>query len=377
MREVAVIGVGMTRFGRYDDKSSIEHGVEVTQAALKDAGLGWKEVQIAYCGAAQQGMTPATRVLAGLGTTGIPFINVENASASGSTAFREAYLAVATGLYDIALALGVGKMGRAFALASSPEPVEFNLMKAMGSLQPASFFAMRMRRRMKEYGTSIDSLARVSVKNHRHAVYNPYAQYPKEVTLEEVHRARMICDPVTVLHLCPTGDGGAAAILCSKEKAEKYSARPLITVAASAFRTQVYSSKRHPSPDVTTVTAKEAYEQVGCGPWDMDLVQVHEAATVEEIDNYELLGFCNPGEGERLIDDGVTQIGGRIPFNTDGGLLARGHPIGPTGLAQIWETVMQLRGEAGQRQVEGARIGMAHMIGYEGVCIIHILKKRL
>jgi len=375
MREVAVIGVGMTRFGRYEDKSIVAHGVEASQAALKDADLGWKEVQIAYVGAAQQGITPGTRVLAELGITGIPMINVENASATGSTAFREAYLAIATGLYDIGLALGVGKMGRAFAVASSPEPAEFNLMKAMGSLQPASFFAMRMMRRMEEYGTSIDSLAMVSVKNHRHAVYNPYAQYPKEVTLEEVHHARMICDPVTVLHLCPTGDGGAAAILCSKEKAKKYGARPLITVAASAFRTQVYSSKKHPAPDVTTVTAQEAYEQAGCGPWDMDLVQVHEAATVEEVDNYELLGFCNPGEGDRLIDEGVTQIGGRMPFNTDGGLLARGHPLGPTGLAQIWETVMQLRGEAGQRQVEGAKIGMAHMIGHDRVCVTHIMKK--
>ena len=228
---------------------------------------------------------------------------------------------------------------------------------------------------MAEYGTSLDSLARVSVKNHKHAVYNPYAQYPKEVTLEEVHRSRMICDPVTVLHLCPTGDGGAAAILCSKEKAKKLGVRPLITVAASAFRSQEYSSTRHPAPDVTIVTAQEAYEQAGCGPWDMDLVQVHEAATVEEIDNYEFLGFCNLGEGDRFIDEGVTQIGGRVPFNTDGGLLARGHPIGPTGLAQIWETVVQLRGEAGQRQVEGAKIGMAHMIGHDRVCLCHILKR--
>ena len=375
MRQVAIIGVGMTKFGRYEDKSIVAHGVEATQAALEDAGLEWKEIQIAYCGAAQQGITPGTRVLAAMGITGVPIINVENASATGSTAFREAYLAIASGLYDIALALGVGKMGRAFALASTPEPAEFNLMKAMGSLQPASFFAMRMRRRMNEYGTSIDSLARVSVKNHRHGVYNPYAQYPREVTLEEVHRSRMICDPVTVLHLCPTGDGGAASILCSKDKARKLGARPLITVAASAFRSQVYSSKKHPAPDVSTLTAREAYEQAGYGPWDMDLVQVHEAATVEEIDNYELLGFCNPGEGDRLIDEGVTQIGGRIPFNTDGGLLARGHPIGPTGLAQIWETVMQLRGAAGQRQVEGARIGMAHMIGHDRVCVCHILKR--
>ena len=374
MREVAVVGVGMARFGQHPQRSVADLGVEAVLAALADAGLGWPDVQAAWCGAVGLGMTAGTRVLGELGLTGAPITTVDNASASGSTAFREACLSVACGLYDVALAVGVGK-STGGGPGAVPEQREVLQMQAMGFLPPAGVFAMRTRRRMHEYGATIVPYARVSVKNHRHGALNPFAQFQKEVTLEQVLQSRLVCDPLTVLHCCPIGDGAAAAVVASPPRARRVGARPLIRVAASAFRSEVYSNDGHPGPSITELTARQAYEEAGAGPEDIDLVQVHDAFTVEEIDYYESLGFCPRGEGERLVEEGATTIGGRIPFSTDGGLLARGHPIGPTGLAQVWETVVQLRGRAGPRQVEGATIGLSHMIGAGGVCVIHILRR--
>jgi acetyl-CoA acetyltransferase len=375
MRQVAVVGVGMARFGQHPQRSAADLGVEAVLSALADAGLSWPDVQAAWCGAVGLGMTAGTRVLAELGLTGAPISTVDNASASGSTAFREACLSVACGLHDVALAVGVGKMTAGGGAGAAPDRREILQMQAMGFLPPAGVFAMRTRRRMHDYGATIVPYARVSVKNHRHGSLNPFAQFQKEVTLEEVLQSRLVCDPLTVLHCCPVGDGAAAAVVASLPRARRLSVKPLVRVAASAFRSEVYSSDGHPGPSITELTARQAYDQAGAGPGDMDLVQVHDAFTVEEIDYYESLGFCRRGEGERLVEEGATAIGGRIPFNTDGGLLARGHPIGPTGLAQVWETVVQLRGRAGPRQVEGARAGLCQMIGAGGVCVIHILKR--
>jgi acetyl-CoA acetyltransferase len=369
MREVAVIGVGMTRFGQYAEKSASEHGFEATLAALKDAGLEWKEVQAAFVGSMGVGGTVGPSTLAEVGLTGIPILDVENASASGSAAFRQAYVSVGAGLCDVALSLGVGKMTAAAAFRPGGD------RPAQAFFPPAAAFAMRAQRRMFEYGDTADHYAMVSVKNHRHGALNPYAQFQEQVTLEEVRAARMIADPLTVLHCTPRGDGGAAAILCSVERARSLGVDPLITVVASAFRSELHRSPSLDSPTLTETTSREAYEQAGAGPWDMDLIQIHDAFTVEEIDYYEELGLCPRGEGARLIDEGVTAIGGKLPFSTDGGLLARGHPIGPTGLAQVWETVHQLRGTAGARQVEGASIGLCQMIGAGGVCYVHILKR--
>jgi acetyl-CoA acetyltransferase len=375
MREVAIVGVGMARFGQHPKRGIADLGVEAVLAALADAGLAWSEVQAAWCGAVGQGMTAGTRVLGELGFTGAPITTVDNASASGSTAFREAYLSVAGGLYDVALAVGVGKMTGGGGAGPPPSRREILQMQAMGFLPPAGVFAMRTRRRMHDYGATIVPYARVSVKNHRHGALNPFAQFQKEVTLEEVLQSRLVCDPLTVLHCCPVGDGAAAAVVASLPQARRLGAKPLIRVTASAFRSEVYSNNSQPGPSITELTARQAYKEAGAGPEDMDLVQVHDAFTVEEIDYYESLGFCRRGEGEHLAEEGATTIGGRIPFNTDGGLLARGHPIGPTGLAQVWETVLQLRGRAGPRQVEGATAGLCQMIGAGGVCVIHILKR--
>jgi acetyl-CoA acetyltransferase len=365
----------MARFGQHPGRSIPDLGVEAVLAALADAGLDWPDMQAAWCGAVGLGMTVGTRVLGELGLTGAPITTVDNASASGSTAFREACLSVACGLYDAALAVGVGKATGGGGPSALPGRREILQMQAMGFLPPAGVFALRTRRRMHDYGATIVPYAQVSVKNHRHGALNPFAQFQKEVTLEEVLQSRLVCDPLTVLHCCPIGDGAAAAVISSLPRARRLGAKPLVRVGASAFRSEVFSSDGHPGPSITELTARQAYEEAGAGPEDIDLVQVHDAFTVEEIDYYESLGFCPRGEGERLVAEGATAIGGRIPFSTDGGLLARGHPIGPTGLAQVWETVLQLRGRAGLRQVEGATTGLCQMIGAGGVCVVHILRR--
>jgi len=254
-------------------------------------------------------------------------------------------------------------------------PSEADIRRMQGIMPPAGYFAMQTRRRMHDFGSTIDQFALVSVKNHKNASHNPFAQLQNELTVEEIMNARMIADPLTVPHCCPMGDGAAAAVVVSEKRARQLGVRPLITVEASAFRSGIYENGPPSEAKTTHLTAQEAYAQAGLGPDDIDLVQVHDAFTVEEIEYCEQLGFCDVGEGERMIENGDTAISGRIPFSTDGGLLARGHPLGPTGLAQVWETVQQLRGLSGPRQVVGARVGLIHMVGVGGVCIIHLLKR--
>jgi len=206
---------------------------------------------------------------------------------------------------------------------------------------------------------------------------NPYAQMREPMTLEDVRNARMVADPLTVPHCCPVGDGGAAAIVVSERKARELGSGPAIRVIASAFRTPTLAGVMNAQDaDTTVATVQSAYGQAGLGPKDIDLVQVHDAFTVEEIEYCESMGFCERGSGEAAVERGELSIGGRIPFSTDGGLLSRGHPLGPTGLAQVHETVLQLRGAAGQRQVEGARTGLVHMVGIGGVCLVHILQRQ-
>lgn len=382
MTRVAVAGVGMTPFGRLHDRSATSLGMEAVDNALEDAGLGWKDVQTMYCGVLLMGMTPGTRVGAELGLSGIPIVNIDNASASGSSAFREAFLAVQSGRADVALALGVGKAeGMRGGLGGptkpgSPAHREALVARMMMPMPPVGIFAMRTRRRMHDYGSKIEQFAGIAVKNRRHAALNPYAQLRKPQTLEDVLNARMIADPLTVPHCCPIGDGASAAIVVSEKKARQLGLDPLISVEASAFRTPTLAGgSTSQDADTTGLTARDAYEQAGMGPEDISLVQVHDAFTVEEIDYCESMGFCAEGEGESLADAGELTIGGRIPFSTDGGLLSRGHPNGPTGLAQVWETTEQLRGRSGPRQVEGASAGLIHMVGVGGVCVVHILKR--
>ena len=379
MAKAVVAGVGIVRFGHHADRLLSDLGVESILGALSDAGLAWRDVQLMYCGVVGAGMTPGTSIGADLGLTGVPITNIDNASASGSTAFREASLAVSSGRADVALAVGVGKLGRGMGGLSStpgsPEEREVNIRRMQGIMPPAGYFAMRARRRMHDFGSTIDQFALVSVKNHKHASLNPFAQLQNELTVEQIAQARVVADPLTVPHCCPMGDGAAAAVVVSAAKARSLGVSEPVTVEASAFRSGAFVNGPPTESETTYLTAQEAYAQASLGPEDIDLVQVHDAFTVEEIEYCEQLGFCETGGAERMVERGETAIGGRIPFSTDGGLLARGHPLGPTGLAQVWETVQQLRGESGQRQVANARVGLVHMVGAGGVCLIHILKR--
>jgi len=388
MREVAVIGVGMTKFGKFMGTSLKDLGRMACLAALKDANISPKEVQVGYCGNAVSGvMTGQTMVLGqlimrDLGIVGIPITNIENACSSGSSAFREGWIAVASGLYDVALVVGVeklyasdtGKTVQALAGASDVE-VEGGL----GLIMPG-VWAMRANKHMEKYGTTIDQLAKVSVKNHKNGCLNPNSQYQKECTLEEVHKARMICDPLTVLHCSPIGDGAAAAVLCSKERAARYTSKPIL-IAASVLTTGTYDILRDiTSNELERRAAKEAYELAGIGPGDISLAEVHDCFTIAEFLRCESLGLCPEGEYGQWIDRGWTEIGGRLPVNPSGGLLAKGHPVGATGVAQVAEVVWHLRGEAGKRQVQNAKVGLTHcsggaIMGDTAACTVQILKK--
>jgi acetyl-CoA acetyltransferase len=369
MRDVVVLGAGLHRYGIYPEKPFVFMGVEACLRAFEDAELEWKDIEVGYCGSVNL-RTPAGHVIAqALGSYGATMTNVENASASGSSAFREAYLAIASGMHDVAIAIGVDKL-REYRQAS-PHDAKTGSVKAPVNTGPARSFAFRARDHMAEYGTTVDQLAMVSVKSHRNASFNPYAHYQKPVTLEEVHQSRMVVAPLTVLHCCPWDEGAAAVVLCAAEVAPRFTRKPCPRVLASVCTGLTGGD---PLVDLTQVTAYKAYDIAGCGPEDLNLVECHDAFTIEEIIYYEALGLCPTGEGGRLMESGATEIGGRIPVNTSGGLISMGHPIGPTGLGQIAEILRQMRGQAGSRQIpDNPQIGLAHMVGAGGVCFIHIL----
>lgn len=373
MREVVVLGAGLHRYGIFPEKSFVFMGAEACQHALEDAEVQWQDIEVGYCGSLNLPPMSGHAIGLYLGSYGATMTNVENASASGSSAFREAYLAIASGMHDVAIAIGVDKL-REYRRSSPREKAKdgkADNVKAPSAIGAVESFAFLAREHMARYGTTIDQLAMVSVKSHRNASFNPYAHFQKAVTLEEVHRARMVAEPLTVLHCCPWDEGAAAAVLCAADVAPRFTRKPCPRVLASVCTGLTGGD---PLTDLTEVTAHKAYDAAGCGPEELDLVEVHDAATIEEILYYEALNLCPRGEGGQLIQSGGTEIGGRIPLNTSGGLISMGHPIGPTGLGQIAEILWQMRGQAGGRQVpNNPKIGLAHMVGAGGVCFIHIL----
>jgi acetyl-CoA acetyltransferase len=401
-REVYVLGVGMHPFGK--------HGVPLRDqaftagmAALKDSGARFRDVGALYTGYIGGKMMEGVTYAKDFGLTGIPVVRVENASATGSCAFREACLQVAGGASDVAMALGFDDLGRMSLgsdqrgkstekagsgkkdAAPADKPARPRKRPSMEALiVPAGFFAMWAVRRMHDNGTTAETYAKIAAKNWNHARFNPMAQRQaaNEVTAEQVLASDMVAYPHTVMMACASGAGAACAIVGTREWAEKVAAgRPLVKGRAAQLQSERYAPGHifmgalvGPS-DLTRTTAEAAYEEAGIGPDDLSLVHVHDAFPVEELMYYELLGLCGPGEGDRLVAEGATALGGRIPFSTDGGLIARGHPGGPTGLAQIWDTTQQLRGESGKRQVDGARLGLAHMMGAGSVCTVHVLER--
>jgi len=373
MREVVVIGAGMHRYGIYPDKAVWELGTEAARNALSDAEMSWEDIETAYCGTGG-GSGPSTghTICRVMGLTGLGVTNVENASASGSAAFREAYLSVGSGAHDIAMAIGVDQSPLRVArpkVKQKPEPKS----KAKPSFLPVHGIAEMARRHMAEHGTTRDQLAKVSVKSHFNASLNPHAHFQKAVTLEEVHAARMVADPFTVLHCCPWDAGGAAVIVCSKDVAHRFTTKKCPEVTASVLKSTLPSGDA--SVDLTRVTAEVAFDAAGIGPEDLGLIELHDAFTIEEIMFVEGLGLCAEGEGGRLVEEGVTALDGKHPINSSGGLISVGHPIGPTGVGQIAEILWQMRGECGKRQIpKPVNTAMAHMVGAGGVCFVHLFK---
>ncbi|GBD22593.1 3-ketoacyl-CoA thiolase [bacterium HR29] len=398
MREVAIIGVSMIKFGRYPDRKVEELAARAALDALKDAGVEMKQVQALYSGNLYQTSGSGQRILQQMGQTGIPVVNVANACATGSTAFREAYFAVASGAYDIVLAVGSEQMGKQGLLGAPRDPAT-SIEGRIGSYLMPAVFGMAGMEHMRKYGTTQEQFALASVKNHWHSTMNPLAQYQKETPLDEVMNSRVVAYPNTLLMCCPTGDGAAAAVLCSMEKARQFTTQP-IKIAASVLTSDPYTDRDLTLPDINTLTrnaAKQAYEMAGIGPEDLDQVELHDCFATAELLHYENLGLCGEGEAAKHIASGAPWLGNKVPtkyeedvapfvdktyqpktkavVNVSGGLLSKGHPLGATGVANIAEIVWHLRGQAGARQVEGAKVGLAHVIGLCSACTIHILQR--
>jgi acetyl-CoA acyltransferase len=379
MTDAYVVGVDMIKFGRFPDRTVPEIGAQSVLLALDDCGLTIHDMEALYCGNLGQasGMV-GQRILQQVGQTGIPVINVSNACATGATAFREAWAAVKAGLYDCVMAVGVEQMGKGLlggAGGGSGIPKE----GLLGSGTMPAVFAEAGMEHARKYGTTFAQFAKVSVKNHHHSTLNPKAMYQIETPLEMVMNAEMIAYPNTKLMCSVNVDGSAAAVICSEKKARELGLmKRAIKVRASVLTSDPWQERDLVMPDVNSCTrlaAKKAYEMAGLGPDDIDLVELHDCFATAEILHYENLGLCGDGEAGRMIDEGQTALGGRIPVNVSGGLLSKGHPLGATGIANIYEVATHLRGEGGKRQVEGARIGMTHVIGLGSACGIHIFEK--
>jgi acetyl-CoA acetyltransferase len=368
----------MIKFGRYPDKDVVQLASEAALGALKDAGTTIKDVELVVSGNLYQSNAMiGQRIMKEIGATGVPVINVANACATGSTAFREAWMAVASGAYDIALAIGSEQMGKMGLLGAEGANRDYSTEGVMGTGLMPGVFGQAGVEHMRKYGTTQEQIAKIAVKNHKHSTLNPYAQYQVETPLEDVLNARVIAWPNTLYMCCPTGDGAAAAVLMSAEKARRFTSKP-VWVAASVLTSDPYTPRNPTMFDINTLTrnaAKEAYEKAGIGPEDLSMVELHDCFATAELVHYENLFLCGEGEAGKLIDEGETYNGGRIPVNVSGGLLSKGHPLGATGVANIVEIVWHLRGEAGKRQVEGAKTGLAHVIGLGSACTVHILKR--
>lgn len=379
MREVRVIGTGLIRFGKFPEQTLADLARPAILAALAEANVERRRIDAAYCGTALGGMMAGQRVLKPLGMTSIPIANVENACASSATAFREAWVAVAAGVYDVALVLGVEKLTK---LGGGPLPVEQEDWEAAYGLMMPALYAMRARRYLHDHGVGPEVLAQVAVKAHRHGAKNEDAQDRREITLGEALSSRPVAEPLRRADCCPTGDGASAVVIAAADVARRIG-RAGVRVVSSTLTSGKYMTgfRDMTSPEITTRAAAQAYERAGVDPKDIDVAEVHDAFSIAELLYYEALGFCPRGDAPKLLADGTTSIGGRIPVNPSGGLLSKGHPVGATGVAQIVEIVRQLEGRCDGRQVEGAKLGLAHVTGGgvsgldHGACAIHIFSR--
>jgi acetyl-CoA acetyltransferase len=384
-----VAGVGMTPFGKHLETGLKALGVEAVQAAIGDSGLAQSDLEAAWVGNAAAGLVTGQEcirgqvVLRAMGLGKLPVVNVENACASASTALNQACAMVTAGLYDVVLALGVEKLyhedkKKSFAAFSGAVDVEAmqaimaglrSSAKQGGAKSAASgagekrsmfmdIYAAMARNHMKAYGTTAEQFAAVSAKNSFHGSLNPRAQFREALSVEDVLAAPMIAEPLTRPMCSPIGDGAAAVVIVSERKARELGISKPVKVVSSVL----HSGWDHTLDEEGTVEvcAREAFEEAGVGPDDLDVMECHDASAPAEVTAYESIGLCRKGEGGPLVESGATRLGGRIPVNTSGGLLRKGHPVGATGIAQIVELTEQLQGRSGERQVDGARVALAH-----------------
>ncbi len=379
MNDVYVIGIDMIKFGRFPEISVPKLGATAAHMALDDAGLTINDMQALYSGnLGQASAMVGQRILAEIGQTGIPVVNCANACATGATAFREGWMSIKAGIYDMVLCVGTEQMGKGL-LGGAGVKKGIPTEGLLGSGTMPAVFAEAGMEHQRKYGTTFEQFAKVSVKNHHHSTLNPKAMYQIETPLETVMGAEMIAYPNTKLMCSVNVDGSAAAVICSEKKARELGKmNRAVKVRASVMTSDPYQERNLSMPDVNSCTqmaAKAAYEMAGVGAQDISLVELHDCFATAEILHYGNLGLCKPEEAGHYIDAGHTALGGKIPVNVSGGLLSKGHPLGATGIANIYEVATHLRGEAGKRQVKGARFGMTHVIGLGSACAIHILEK--
>jgi acetyl-CoA acetyltransferase len=381
MTDVAIIGVGLHPFGRFPGKSAIEMGADATRTALADAGVQWGDIQFAFAGSYEVDNPDA--VVNQLGLTGIPFTDVYNGCATAASAISLAAQSIAMGAYDMGVALGMDKHPVG---AFSADPVQYSLPSWYGELGlflTPKFFAMKIQRYMYDHGISRHCLAAVAAKAYRNGARNPDAFRRTPLTVEQIAESRMVNDPLTQYMFCSPDEGAAAIVLCRADLARRYTSNP-IYLRSSEVRTRHYGAFEVHSPSVplergdapTTYASRAAYERAGIGPEDVDVIQLQDTDAGAEVIHMAENGFCQDGDQEQLIAEGATEIDGRLPVNTDGGLLANGEPIGASGLRQIHELVLQLRGAAGDRQVPGEpKVGYAQLYGAPGTAGVTIIAR--
>jgi len=379
--DVAIVGIGIHPFGRTPERSGLQQGAYASRMALKNAGVEWKDMQFGFGGSISAGS--ADSLVNELGLTGLPFINVNNGCATGGSSLISAYNAIKSGEYDIGMVVGFDKHDRG---AFNADPKQMGLGQWYGEtglMMTTQFFAMKIQRYMQQYNISKSSLAKVAEKAFINGAKNPNAWRREEISAEEIINAPMVSDPLTKFMFCAPGEGGISLILCRADKAKQYTDKP-VYLKAAAFRSRRYGSFEVFAPsqaleqvDGPTVDAsKAAFEMAGVGPEDIDVLQLQDTESGAEIMHMAENGFCEHGEQESLIQAGETYIGGKMPINTDGGCIASGEPIGATGLRQVYETCLQLRGEAGVRQVPNdPKLGYTHVYGAPGISAVTILER--
>ncbi len=379
--DVAIVGAGIHPFGRTPERSGLQQGAFAVRAALKDAGVEWKDMQFAYGGSASSGS--ADTLVNELGLTGLPFTNVANGCATGGSSLMSAYNAIKAGETDIGLVVGFDKHERG-AFNADPRMMGIGgWYGEAGLMLTTQFFAMKITKYMHDFGVTKLALAKVAEKAFQNASRNPNAWRTQPIGVEEILDSMMVNDPLTKFMFCSPSEGAVALIVCRADQAEKYTKKP-VYIKAAALRSRRYGSFEVFAPSQalehiggpTVDTSKAAFEMAGIGPQDIDVAQLQDTEAGAEIMHMSENGFCEDGEQEHMLLNGETQISGRLPVNTDGGCIANGEPIGASGLRQIHENVIQLRGEAGARQVPNdPKVGYTHVYGAPGISAVTILQR--